>query len=256
MVGEEWSPMTDPEPTALDPVFTVRTSDGERELNAYTTEGFHALAELWTRSGWQHKLSYEVTWLGIPIIQLPEDILMMQELVWKLRPDVIVESGVAHGGALVLYASLLELIGRGKVIGVDVEIRKYNRLAIESHPMSSRITLIEGSSTEQSTVEKVRAAIRPDDRVLVLLDSNHTAAHVRSELELYGPLVTPGSYMVVFDSVMTMVHDAPNGNPSWVTDNPLTAVDDFLGAHPEFSRDRAYERLRVTYCRGGYLRRS
>lgn len=248
--------MTEPDPTHFDPVFTVRTSAGERELNAYTPEGFRALADLWTRAGWQQKLSYEVTWLGIPIIQLPEDIVMIQELIWKLRPDVIVESGVAHGGALILYASLLELIGRGKVIGVDVEIRKYNRLAIESHPMSSRITLIEGSSTDPATVDQVKAAIRPDDRVLVLLDSNHTAEHVRAELELYGPMVTPGSYVVVFDEVMTMVHDAPNGNPSWITDNPLTAVDAFLDTHGEFTRDTAYERLLVTYCRGGYLRRS
>lgn len=248
--------MTESDSTHFDPIFSVRTPAGEQELNAYTPEGFRALADLWTRAGWQQKLSYEVTWLGIPIIQLPEDIVMMQELIWKLRPDVIVESGVAHGGALILYASLLQLIGRGKVVGVDVEIRKYNRLAIESHPMSSRITLVEGSSTDPATVEQVRASIRPDDRVLVLLDSNHTAEHVLAELELYGPMVTPGSYVVVFDEVMTQVHDAPNGNPSWVTDNPLTAVDAFLETHKDFTRDRAYERLLVTYCRGGYLRRS
>lgn len=248
--------MTEPTRAPLDPVFTVKSSDGERTLDVYTPEGFLALAELWTRAGWQQKFSYEVTWLGIPIIQLPEDILMIQELIWKVRPDVVVESGVAHGGALILYASLLELLGRGRVIGVDIEIRKYNRLAIESHPMSKRITLIEGSSTDESTVAQVRTAIRPDDRVLVLLDSNHSRDHVRSELELYGPLVSPGSYIVVFDTVMTMVHDAPNGQPSWVTDNPQAAIEDFLQAHPEFTRDATYERLHVTYCRGGYLRRS
>jgi cephalosporin hydroxylase len=240
----------------LDPVITVRSGGVERTLDVYSREGFLALADLWTRAGWQQKISYEVTWLGIPIIQLPEDILMVQELVWRLRPDVVVESGIAHGGALVLYASLLELLGRGHVIGVDVEIRKYNRLAIESHPMSKRITLIEGSSTDDATLQQVKAGIRPDDSVLVLLDSNHTRDHVRAELEMYAPLVAPGGYVVVFDSVMTMVHDAPNGNPTWTDDNPAAAVDDFLAAHPEFSRDRAYERLEVTYCRGGFLRRS
>ena len=113
---------------------TVQTPEGPRDIDIYSDEGFEILSQLWTRSGWQRKLSYELTWAGIPIIQMPEDILMMQELLWRVRPDVIVESGVAHGGALVLYASILELIGKGQVIGVDVEIRKYNRLAIQSHP--------------------------------------------------------------------------------------------------------------------------
>jgi cephalosporin hydroxylase len=234
----------------------VQTADGERELDIYSPEGFRALAELWTRSNWQHKLSYEVTWIGIPIIQLPEDILMVQELIWKNRPDVIVESGVAHGGALVLYASLLELLGRGRVVGVDIEIRKYNRLAIESHPTSKRITLIEGGSTEPATLDAVKALIRPGERVMVMLDSNHTRDHVRAELELYAPLVGPGGYVVVFDEVMPMVADAPNGKPAWDTDNPETAVQAFLASHPEFEIDRAYERLAVTYCRSGFLRRT
>lgn len=239
----------------LDSTITVRSSEGERDVDIYTEEGLAVLAELWTRSGWQHKLSYEVTWLGIPIIQIPEDILMVQELIWKVRPDVVVESGVAHGGALILYASLFELMGRGRVIGIDVEIRKYNRLAIQSHPMSDRITLIERSSTDDDTLQEVRTMIRPDETVLVMLDSNHSRGHVRDELERYAPLVAPGSYVVVFDSVMTMVHDAPNGQPSWADDNPLAAVEDFLAVHPEFVQDRRYERLRTTYCHGGFLRR-
>ncbi len=243
------------ERSQLDSTITVRSSTGERDVDIYTEDGLAVLAELWTRSGWQHKLSYEVTWLGVPIIQIPEDILMVQELIWKVRPDVVVESGVAHGGALILYASLFELMGRGRVIGIDVEIRKYNRLAIQSHPMSDRITLIERSSTDDDTLQEVRALIRPDETVLVMLDSNHSRAHVRDELERYAPLVAPGSYVVVFDSVMTMVHDAPNGQPSWADDNPLAAVEDFLAAHPEFVQDRGYERLRATYCRGGFLRR-
>jgi len=234
----------------------VSTNDGEREIDIYSPEGFEIVANLWTRANWQRKLSYEVTWLGISIIQLPEDILMVQELIWKNRPDVIVESGVAHGGALILYASLLELLGRGRVIGVDIEIRKYNRLAIESHPSSRRIALIEGSSTDKSTFESVRSRIQPGESVMVMLDSNHTRDHVRAELEVYAPLVGPGGYIVVFDEVMPMVADAPNGKPSWDLDNPLEAVRDFLTTHPEFEVDPSYERLATSYCHSGFLRRT
>lgn len=239
----------------LEPMFKIRTPDGEREVDAYSEEGFQILSELWTRSGWQNKFSYELTWLGIPIIQLPEDILIMQELLWKTRPDVVVECGVAHGGALVLYASILELLGKGHVVGVDVEIRKYNRLAIESHALSHRITLVEGDSLADDTFAAVTDQIRPGDKVLVALDSLHTRAHVAAELERYGPLVTPSSYVVVFDGVMSLVADAPNAGPNWDEDNPLEAVRDFLRTHDEFEVDPLYERLGVTYCQSGFLRR-
>jgi cephalosporin hydroxylase len=246
--------MTD-SPDRPDRRITIQTAGGPRQVDIYSPEGYEIVADLFTRSGWQRKLSYEVTWLGIPIIQLPEDILVVQELIWKIRPEVIIESGVAHGGALILYASLLELLGRGRTIGIDVEIRKYNRLAIESHPMSRRIQLVEGSSVDPETVRKVRELVGPNERTMVMLDSNHSRDHVRAELELYGPLVTPGSYVVVFDEVMPSVADAPNGKPEWATDNPLEAVTDFLASHPEFEVDRSYERLAVTYCRSGFLRR-
>jgi cephalosporin hydroxylase len=247
--------MTSPTTGALKPSITVSDDDGDHVVDIYTPDGFRVLADLFTRAGWQNKLSYEVTWLGIPIIQLPEDIVIVQELIWRVRPEVIVECGVAHGGALVLYASVLELLGRGRVVGVDVEIRKYNRLAIESHPLAKRITLIEGSSIEAGTAAAVRASVEPGQRTMVMLDSNHTREHVRAELELYAPLVSPGSYLVVFDEVMPMVADAPNGKATWVDDNPLEAVRDFLSSHPEFVADPAPERLGVTYCRGGFLRR-
>jgi cephalosporin hydroxylase len=247
--------VTEPVAPHMDRMITVRTPDGPREVDIYTPEGFAIIADLFTRSGWQNKLSYEVTWLGIPIIQIPEDILMVQELLWKIRPDIVVESGVAHGGALILYASIMELLGRGHVVGVDIEIRKYNRLAIESHPMARRITLVEGSSTDTATLEVVRGLVPRGSRTMVMLDSNHTRAHVREELELYAPMVTPGSYLVVFDEVMPMVADSPNAKPGWDLDNPLEAVHDFLSTHPEFEVDRAYERLVTTYCRSGFLRR-
>ena len=234
---------------------TVQTPDGAREIDIYSDEGYSVLAQLYTRSGWQRKATYELVWMGIPIIQLPEDILMMQELIWRVRPDVIVESGVAHGGALILYASLLDAIGKGRVIGVDVEIRKYNRLAIEAHPMSRRITLIEGDSVAEQTLARVRAEIPPGAKVLVALDSNHTREHVAAELARYAPLVTPGSYCVVFDGVMTMVSDAPNAGERWDVDNPLDAVAEFLDGHGEFEVDPAFNRLEVTYCQSGFLRR-
>lgn len=248
--------MTESTVNQPDRVITIRTPEGTRDVDIYTPEGYEVVANLFTRSGWQRKLSYELTWLGIPIIQLPEDILIVQELIWRLRPDVIVESGVAHGGALVLYASLFDLLGRGRVIGVDIEIRQYNRLAIQNHPMSPRISLVEGSSTDPSIFSDVQDRIRPGERVMVMLDSNHTHDHVRDELELYSRLVTPGSYLVVFDEVMPMVADAPNGKPSWDTDNPLVAVNEFLADHPEFEIDRDLERLAVSYCRGGFLKRA
>lgn len=241
--------------TDLGPIVRVGTPSGEREIDIYSEEGFRVLSELWTRSNWQHKLSYEVTWLGVPIIQLPEDMVVMQELLWKVRPDVVIESGVAHGGALIFYASILELAGKGRVIGVDIEIRKYNRLAIEAHPLSHRISLIEGDALAPETVDAVRAAIRPGDQALVALDSNHSREHVRGELERYAPLVTPGSYCVVFDGVMSLLTDAPNGSAIWAEDNPLRAVDDYLAASDDFERDRTYERLAVSYCPGGFLRR-
>jgi cephalosporin hydroxylase len=233
----------------------VSTSKGSREVDIYSPEGFKVLSNLFTRSGWQQKISYEPTWLGIPIIQTPEDIVMMQELIWKVRPDVVVECGVAHGGALVLYASILELAGKGRVIGVDVEIRKYNRLALQSHPMSRRFTLIEGSSVEPQTVEQVRQLIHPEDTVLVMLDSNHAKAHVAKELALYAPLVTPDSYIVVFDGVMQVLTDAPAGSPTWDKDNPWQAVQEFLSEHDEFEVDPNYNRLKVTHCPGGFLKR-
>ncbi len=238
-----------------EPKIEVTTPKGKREVDIYTPEGFKVVSNLFTRSGWQQKISYEPTWLGIPIIQTPEDIVMMQELIWKVRPDVIIECGVAHGGAVVLYASILELLGKGHVIGVDVEIRKYNRLAMQSHPLSRRFTLIEGSSVEKATVDEVRRLIRPDDTVLVTLDSNHTAAHVAKELQLYAPLVTPDSYLVVFDGVMEVLTDAPGGSPAWGTDNPWHAVRDFLGENDQFEIDPYYNRLKVTHCPGGFLKR-
>ena len=240
---------------AVDGRLLVSLPGRAEPVDVYGDEGFAALTDLWVKAGWQRRLSYEPTWLGVPIIQLPEDIVMMQELLYKVRPAVVVETGVAHGGSAILYASILRLLGRGEVIGVDVEIRKYNRLAIQSHPMSDRIGLIEGSSIDPAVVEQVRSRIDGRDPILVALDSNHTRAHVLAEMELYGPLVSPGSYMVIFDTVMDLVADAPSGKPEWGEEGAGAAVREFLRGPPEFEIDPYYNRLAASHCRDGFLRR-
>jgi len=155
-------------------------------------------------------------------------------VIHAVRPDVIVETGVAHGGSLIYYASLCTAMGHGRVIGVDIEIRPHNRAAIEAHPLARLVTLIEGGSTDPAIVARVRADVGTAERVLVLLDSNHSRDHVRDELEVYAPFVTPGSYIVATDGVMLQVADAPRGRPEWTDDNPVSAVRGFLANHPEF----------------------
>lgn len=224
-------------------------------VDLYSPDGVALVAALWTKISAEYKLNYESSWMGIPIIQFPDDIVMMQELIWKVRPDVIVECGLAHGGAAVFYASLCAVIGKGRVVAVDVEVRKHNRVGIESHPMAERIEIIEGSSIEPSTVAAVRERVHGARVVLVALDSNHSRAHVRQELEAYGEMVTPGSYLVAMDGAQGLVWDIPRGKPEWKNDNPLPAIDDFLREHHEFVIDPHYTRLHVTSNPNGYLRR-
>jgi cephalosporin hydroxylase len=216
-----------------------------------------AANELLVRSA-RYRYSYNFTWLGRPIIQYPQDIVALQEIVWSVRPDLIVETGIAHGGSLVLSASLLELAGGpGEVVGVDIEIRPHNREAIEAHPLGRRIHMIEGSSVDPGVVEQVRARAAGRERVMVLLDSNHTHEHVREELRLYSPLVTPGSYLVVYDTVIEdMPADAFPDRPWGRGDNPATAVRDFLAGADSFVLDEEIDgKLLVTVAPGGYLRR-
>lgn len=209
----------------------------------------------WIRTSWTNKISYEITWLGIPIIQIPEDIIIMQELIFNVKPNIVIESGIAHGGSLIFYSSLLELLGKGKVIGVDIEIRKHNREAIESHPMSKRIKLIEGSSTNPAVIKKVEEQIDPGSTVLVYLDSNHTKAHVLEELKAYSDFVTPGSYIVVFDTIMPDLVGLPGSQESWDKDNPMEAIKEFLEMNNDFEIDKEYDKLFVSCCLNGFLRR-
>jgi cephalosporin hydroxylase len=203
------------------------------------------------------RYSYQFTWLGRPIIQYPQDIVAMQEIIWQVRPRLIVETGIAHGGSLVFYASMLHLIGtEGQVLGIDIDIRAHNRRAIESHPMAKRIEMIEGSSIDPAVVRQVHAWAAGAGPVLVVLDSNHTHEHVLAELAAYSPLVTKDSYLVVFD---TVVEDMPAGSfpdrPWDKGNNPKTAVREFLAANPRFEIDRGIEtRLQITVAPDGYLR--
>lgn len=203
-------------------------------LPLYSREAFERISDEWVRVGWDQKYSYTFSWMGRPVIQLPEDMIRIQEVLYAVRPDVIVETGVAHGGSLVYYASLCKAMDRGRVIGVDIEIRPHNRKAIEEHPLSSRIALIEGSSTDEATVAAVRSQLRSGETVLVLLDSNHSRDHVAAELEAYAPLVSVGSYLVATDGIMRDVADVPHGRQSWREDNPAGAAHDFAARHPEF----------------------
>lgn len=201
----------------------------------YSTEGFKIISKLWLKVGWNEKHVYTFSWMGRPIIQLPEDMIRVQEAIFQVKPTVIVETGIAHGGSLVFSASLLKALGiEGRVIGVDIEIRPHNRRAIEEHFLFPYITLIEGSSTAPAIVEKVKSLIKSDDKVFVILDSNHSRRHVSDELEAYCGLVTKDSYIVATDGIMRDVFDAPRGTPSWNEDNPVGAAHDFLKNHPEF----------------------
>lgn len=211
----------------------------------------------WLTAAWRNKLDYEVNWLGIPIIQNPYDMVRMQELIFRLRPDFIVETGIAHGGSLVYYASLMELLGHGRVVGIDNDIRSHNRRLLEKHPLSKRFTMLEASSVDPKTVAQVKKIIGAGKKVMVLLDSHHTHDHVLKELELYSPLVSKGSHCVVFDTTLEYFPknyflDRPWGRGN----NPKTAVDNFLHKNKNFVIDTDIEdKFFVTIAAGGYLKR-
>jgi cephalosporin hydroxylase len=227
----------------------------------------------WLSKAFEHKYMYNFSWMGRPIIQVPNDILAMQELIWQVKPDLIIETGIAHGGSLILSASMLSLldycdaIDQGamldpkapirRVLGLDIDIRAHNRKAIETHPMANRIDMIEGSSIDPTIIAQVQDIARGYERVLVCLDSNHTHEHVLAELEAYSPLVSVGSYCVVFD---TIVEDMPAemfpDRPWGPGDNPKTAVWDYLKIHPEFEIDKQMDhKLLISVAPDGYLKR-
>jgi cephalosporin hydroxylase len=204
-----------------------------------------------------YKYSYNFSWMGRPIIQFPQDIVAMQELIWQIQPDLIIETGIAHGGSLIFYASMMELVGKGEVLGIDIDIRSHNKEEIEKHPMSKRIKMIQGSSIDHDVFKKVKEEAEGKKTILVVLDSNHTHQHVLDELKLYAPLVTPGSYLVVFDTIVEDVPDELFADRPWGKgNNPKTAVWEFLKGNSDFTIDAAiHNKLLITVAPDGYLKR-
>ncbi|MEM6623977.1 MAG: CmcI family methyltransferase [Pseudomonadota bacterium] len=205
-----------------------------RTLSLYSDEAFELIAHQYVRVGWNQKQVYSYSWMGRPVIQLPDDMVRMQEVIYRLRPDLLIETGIAHGGSLIFYASLMEAMHHGRVLGIDIEIRPHNRTAIEAHEMYSRIEMLEGSSVDPAIVSQAAKEAEDAETVLVILDSNHTYDHVMAELEAFAPLVTKGSYIVSTDGVMRDVVGVPRAGENWATDNPANAAEDFAAKHPEF----------------------
>ncbi len=241
---------------------TQQVAGTSRTLPLYSDEAFLVLSQQWLRTGWNQKYTYAFTWMGRPVIQLPEDLVRVQEVIYRVKPEVIVEPGVAHGGSLIFYASLFQAMGRGRVIGVDIEIRPQNRHAIKQHELSALVTLVEGDSVASNVVAKVRSLVRTGETVMVLLDSCHTKQHVSQELEAYHDLVSPGSYIAAADGIMKDLHDVPRGQPDWVWDNPAAAAAEFAERHTEFvleqptwSFNESSLRDNITYWHGAWLRR-
>jgi cephalosporin hydroxylase len=241
---------------------TVYDEGRAAEYSIGTPEAFRIISEAWLRSGWDAKYVYSFTWLGRPIIQLPEDLIRIQEIIFSVKPDVIIETGVAHGGSLVFYASLCKAIGKGRVIGIDIEIRPQNRAAIEAHLLAPGITLIEGDSTHPVVIEEVRQHVRPGEQALVLLDSSHVKEHVLAELDAYAPFVNIGSYIVVMDGIMERLVGAPRTTPDWAWNNPRKAALEFVAARPDFRIEEppflfneGNVTERVTYWPNGFLKR-
>jgi cephalosporin hydroxylase len=241
---------------------TIQDGGKERSMPLYSDEAFDLISHQWLKVGWNQKYPYCFSWMGRPIIQAPEDVVRTQEVLYKVQPDVIVETGVAHGGSLIFYASLCKAMGKGRIVGIDIEIRPHNRKAIEAHELSKMITLIEGSSTAPETVRKVKSLIKPGERVLVILDSNHTRQHVADELAAYHDMVAPGSYIVATDGSMKDLHDAPRGNPEWRWDHPTAAAAEFAAKHTEFVLEQpawpfneSTLQHNITHWPGAWLRR-
>lgn len=236
-----------------------------RELVAKlgSDKSMNDLTGQWLGKAQELGYSYNFDWLGLPIVQYPQDIVAMQELVWRIKPDLIIETGIARGGSLIFYASLLELVAMcggpkdARVLGLDIDIREPNRKAIEDHPLFGRIDMIQGSAIDPAIVDAVRERAKGRQRVLVCLDSNHTHDHVLEELRAYAPLVTPGSYCVVFDTLVEHLPEAAIGDRPWGKgNNPLTAVHAYLKETGDFEVDTyMHDKLQISVAREGYLRR-
>lgn len=232
------------------------------EYDIGSREAFRILSKMWLRSGWDTKYVYSFTWMSRPIIQLPEDMIRIQEVIFSIKPDVIIETGIAHGGSLIFYATLCKSMEKGRVIGIDIDIRQHNRKAIESHPLVPFITLIEGNSVDPEIVDKVKSLVKPGEEVIVLLDSCHTKKHVLAELNAYSTLVTEGSYIVAMDGIMEQLVGAPRTKEDWIWNNPKRAALEFVEKNTDFVIDEPLFLFnegevseRVTYWPCGFIKR-
>jgi cephalosporin hydroxylase len=241
-----------------DPIKEFIEEKKERIKSYAAYQSLKEAAKVFNTESNKSQYSYNFTWMGRPIIQYPQDMIAMQEIIWEVKPDLVIETGIAHGGSLIYYASLLELIDNGEVLGIDIDIRSHNRKEIEKHPMFKRIKMIEGSSIDTSIVEQVKKVAQNKKRIVVCLDSNHTHEHVLNELNFYAPFVSLNSYIVVFD---TIVEDLPEGyfsqkRPWGIGNNPRTAVDQFLKSNDSFIADETIDnKLLISVTPKGYLKR-
>jgi len=242
----------------------TQTIDGvESSAGLFTKKAFEVVSREWVRLGFSLKYYHNLSWFGMPFLQLPEDLVRLQDVVYRIRPDIIVETGVFRGGSLLFHASLCQALGNGRVIGIDRDIAPADRETLGRHVLGPRISLIEGDSLSPATLAQVSRLVGPEDSVLVILDSCHTNDHVARELECYSPFVTEGSYIVAADGgVMIDSADTPRGDPSWKSDNPLEAAIEFIAGHPEFRQEQPPWLFHdgeltenVSYWRGGWLRR-
>lgn len=240
----------------MNPLDTFKQEVKENIKELGRDQEIKEITKSWVKKSFEHKYSYNFRWMDRPIIQYPQDIVMMQELIYQVKPDLIIETGIAHGGSLILYASILELIGSGKVLGIDIDIREHNRVAIEKHPMFKRIEMLQGSSIDQEIVDKVHEYARDCKKVMVILDSNHTYEHVKKELECYASLVSKDSYLVVFDTIVEQLGDELCKDRPWGKgDNAKIAVDEFMQGNDRFIVDQDIDnKLLITMTPGGYLK--
>ena len=257
--------MTTPSTITIDQannVVIVKGEEGEQHHTMDSPEAFSAVSQAWLRCGWDTKYVYSFSWLGRPMIQLPEDMIRLQEVIYRVKPDVIVETGIAHGGSVIFHASLCRAIGKGRVIGGDIEIRPHTRPAICEPEMYDYITLIEGSSIDRNVVNQVKNQINPGESVLVILDSNHTKDHVLGELQAYSSLVSIDSYIVACDGIMADVKGAPRTEEDWDWNNPTEAAKifateskEFVIEEPAFPFNEGVISERVTYWPSAFLKR-
>jgi len=236
----------------------------------YSPEGFKAISDLWVKIGWDQKYLYGFSWLGRPIIQNPDDMIRVQEVIYDIKPDYIIETGIAHGGSLIYYASILNSIGKGRVIGIDIEIRKHNRKAIENHELFNLIDLYEGSSIEPSIIDQIKEKVGKNQKILVILDSAHDYKHVIKELQLYKQFVSLSSYIVVTDGSQEYLHDTPRAKKdypgyaeTWNNNNPKKAAEDFVKENnnfkiiePEFIFNEGNINFRVTHWPSAFVKRN